>query len=132
MLMRCYEGTRNVRMLMTGRGEQAHVGVALLSGFGGANTAKEGEKTTIEESDAEKRARIWTEMQKMAEKQKKLQEEHKADQEYIKKWQMERYQVPRAKKIRRGCNGSNARPYQMIRRVCANLTDGSDRCGSRE
>ena len=69
MLMRCYEGTRNVRMLMTGRGEQAHVGVALLSGFGGANTAKEGEKTTIEESDAEKRARIWTEMQKMTEKQ---------------------------------------------------------------
>ena len=67
-------------------------GVALLSGFGGANTTKEGEKTTVEETDAEKRARVWSEMQKMQEKQKKLQEEYKADQEYIKKWQMERYQ----------------------------------------
>jgi hypothetical protein len=33
------------------------VGVALLSGFGGANTAKEGEKMTVDESPEEKRAR---------------------------------------------------------------------------
>ena len=63
MLMRCYEGTRNVRMLMTGRGEQAHVGVALLSGFGGANTAKEGEKTAIRirpsDTISSLRERIW-------------------------------------------------------------------------
>jgi crotonobetainyl-CoA:carnitine CoA-transferase CaiB-like acyl-CoA transferase len=68
------------------------VGVALLSGFGGANTAKEGEKTTIQETDAEKRTRIWTEMTKLQEKQRKLNEAAKADAEYIKKWQMERYQ----------------------------------------
>ena len=71
--------------------KQAHVGLALLSGFGGANTAKEGEKNTVQETAEEKWKRGIEEMRKAREKAALMAAERKKNADEMKKWQMDRY-----------------------------------------